>query len=383
MAAEPLEIAAVFRRFLGPYQERYGPLKLPSHRRAVRDILGCMTEAMGGGRYQCRQCQQTFWSYHGCRNRACPKCHGRQIVLWMEKRTAELLPCAYFHLVSTLPADLRSFCLGQQKLLYGLFMKTVAAALQELALEKRHLGGIPGILAVLHTWTTRMLYHPHVHLLATGGGLSPDGASWRSAARDYLVPVRKLSVLIRKRFAESLREQRPDLFARIPPEAWSKEWCSFCKPVGKGREAVVRYLARYVFRLAITNHRLVRIGQTHVTFRYKENRSGLWKTERITGVEFIRRFLLHVLPQGFHKVRYYGLWSAPKKKQCQALHLQLQIVQQQDIPATPRRLATLAEEALSRSELESHAFVVKCPACKSTTVTLVERLRRGGWPMIL
>lgn len=378
MAGSPIEIADVIRRFIEPYRQQYGHLMLPSHRRAIRDILGCMTEVMGGGRYRCRDCTETFWSYHGCRNRACPRCHGRQIALWMQKRTAELLPCDYFHLVATVPAELRALFLREQKLCYGLLMKSVAEALCELAKDKRYVGAVPAILAVLHTWTGQMLHHPHVHLLVSGGGLGEDGTTWHKAASGFLVPVKKLSPMISRRFAEALERERPDLFAQIPAKVWKREWCSFCKHFGAGKDAVLAYLARYVFRIAITKNRILAMDETHVTFRYKENDTGIWKTERIPGGEFIRRFLLHVLPRGFHKVRYYGLWSAPNQARYRAAHLQLQLAQRQAAPPEPVSLADLAEEALASSEIESHAFVVKCPRCRSAHVLLLNRTSRGG-----
>jgi DNA-directed RNA polymerase subunit RPC12/RpoP len=381
-APEPIEIADVIRRFIEPYRQQYGHLMLPSHRRAIRDILGCMTPAMGGGRYQCGDCQETFWSYHGCRNRACPRCHGRQIVQWMEKRTAQLLPCDYFHLVATVPAELRPLFLREQELCYGLLMKTVAQALCELAKDRRYVGAVPAILAVLHTWTGQMLYHPHVHLLVSCGGLSEDGTTWHQAPYAFLVPVKKLSPMISQQFAQALKKERPDLFDQIPRKVWKREWCSFCKHVGAGQAAVLRYLARYVFRMAITRSRILAMDESHVTFRYKDNDTGDWKIERIPGVEFIRRFLLHVLPQGFHKVRYYGLWSAPNQARHHAARLQLQLAQLQTDAPEPVSLADLAEEALSRSEIESHAFVIKCPRCKSANVILLGRHDRGGGAMI-
>lgn len=378
MADNPIEIADVIRTFIEPYQEQFGHLMLPSHRRALDDILRCMTPAMGGGRYRCRDCKETFWRYHGCRNRACPKCHGRQIIRWMEKRTAELLPCDYFHVIATAPAELRGLFLREQKLCYGIFMKAVASALCELAKDKRYVGAVPAIMAVLHTWMGRMLHHPHVHLLVSGGGLSEDGDTWHPTAYGFLVPVKKLSPMISQRFAQALQAQRPDLFAQISPKVWKKEWCSFCKHFGQGRKAVLSYLARYVFRIAITRSRILTMDETHVTFRYKDNDTGAWNTECITGVEFIRRFLLHVLPKGFHKVRYYGLWSASN----QSRHRSAQILLQLALPHVALKpstfIADLAETALAQSETEPHACTVKCPRCSSINVVLLERILRGG-----
>ncbi len=382
MSNSPIEIADVFRKFIEPHNKQFGHVMLPSHRRTISDILGCMTEVMGGGRYQCNDCNEKFWSYHGCRNRSCPKCHGRQIMTWMEKRTAEMLPCDYFHLVATVPGELRTLFLQEQKCLYGLLMKAVADALCELAQDKRYIGAKPGILTVLHTWTSQMHLHPHVHLLVTGGGVSEDGSTWHEAQSGFLVPVKKLSPMISQRFADVLKMERPDLFIQISPKTWKKEWCSFCKHFGKGKDAVIQYLARYVFRIAITNNRIVTMDETHVTFKYKENNTGEWKSERIPGVDFIRRFLLHVLPKGFHKVRYFGLWSTPKRELQKKALVLLQISQASSDPLQPVQLADLAEVALEKSEIESHAFVVKCPKCKSENVLLLEKRRRGVLSMV-
>lgn len=378
MNAKPFDIADVFARFGSAYRQQYGSNMLPSQRRAMRDILSCMTAAMGGGHYHCRDCDKTFWSYHGCRNRACPKCHGRQIALWLEKRSAELLPCDYFHVVATVPQELRGLFYGEQKLCYGLLMKTVASSVCELAALKCYIGAVPAILAVLHTWTGSLQYHPHVHLLVSAGGLDKDGLTWHTPKYKFLVPVKKLSSMISQRFANALQKQRPDLFAQISPQVWKKAWCSFCKSAGNGREAVLNYLSRYVFRIAITRNRLLTMDKTHVTFRYKDNDTGAWKVERIPGVEFIRRFLMHVLPRGFHKARYYGLWSAPHQSRHHQARIKLQLLQKELAPPSPTLVADVVEEALATSELEAHAFVVKCPRCKGTRLELLERIPRGG-----
>jgi Zn finger protein HypA/HybF involved in hydrogenase expression len=385
MNEPPLELAEVVRRFAGPYKEQFGHLMLPSHHRALQDIAGCMTETMGGGRYHCHDCHETFWRYHGCRNRSCPKCHGRQITDWLTHRSAEILPCTYFHLVATVPSELRTLFLRHQKILYGLLMKTAAEAVRDLAAERRYVGAEVGILAVLHTWTSRLHHHPHVHLLVTGGGVTEDGTAWHDAPNEFLVPVKRLSPMIARRFAEALQKGHPDLFGQIPTEAWSREWCSYCKPYGTGKDAVLQYLARYVFRIAITNHRLVSMDESHVTLRYKDHDTGQWKTERVEGVQFLRRFLFHVLPKGLHKVRYYGLWHPCKRDRQAQARLLLELT---TVPAADDNVplvADLAAEALEQSGLESHDHRVKCPKCGGTNVLLFETIRRRkpemvAWP---
>jgi hypothetical protein len=386
MRKAPLELADVVRRFVGPYKEQFGPLMLPSHHRALKDIARCMTAAMGGGRYHCHDCKETFWSYHGCRNRSCPKCHGRQIADWLTDRSAEILPCRYFHLVATVPSELRSLFLRHQKRLYSLLMKIAADAVRALAAEKRYVGAEVGILAVLHTWTGRLHHHPHVHMLVTGGGVTDDGTTWHDAPNEFLVPVKRLSPLIAKRFAQALQKGHPDLFRQIPANLWSRPWCSYCKSHGTGKDAVLQYLARYVFRIALTNHRLMSMDESHVTLRHKDHDTGQWKTERIEGVQFLRRFLFHVLPKGLHKVRYYGLWHPCKRdRQAQArllLELTTAPAPDNEVPL----VGDLAAEALGQSRLESHDPRVKCPKCGGTNVLLYQTIRRRKaemvtWPM--
>ncbi len=376
MRKPQLEFADVVRRFVGPYTEQFGHLMLPSHHRALQDIAACMTKAMGGGRYDCNDCHDTFWSYHGCRNRSCPKCHGRQIAEWFQNRNAEILPCNYYHVIATVPSELRSLFLRHQKILYGLLMKIATGAVRDLAAEKRYVGAEVGILAVLHTWTGQLHHHPHVHMMVTGGGVTEDGTAWHDAPNKFLVPVKKLSPMIAKRFAKALQKGHPDLFKQIPAKVWKRAWCSYSKPYGTGKDAVLNYLARYVFRIAITNHRLISMDQSHVTFKYKDHNTDQWKTERIEGVQFLRRFLFHVLPKGFHKVRYYGLWHPCKKDRQARARLLLELtttpVEGNQVPL----VGDLAEEALEKSGMESHGYTVKCPKCGSTNVLLLKETRR-------
>ncbi len=213
-----VELADVVRRFGPQYAARYGDRMMPSQKKALADIAACCTSELGGRLYRCDDCQDTFWHYHCCRNRACPKCHGSQARQWLEERQAELLPCDYFHAVVTVPSELRAVFRRHQKLLYGLLMQVSAAAVKDLCAEKRHLGALPGILSVLHTWNGRLGYHPHVHLLITGGGITADGQHWEPARGKYLVPVAVLSRKIAAQFRAALEAQAPAVFAERPGE---------------------------------------------------------------------------------------------------------------------------------------------------------------------
>ena len=323
-----IELGDVFRRFAHDYLSAHGASLLPSHRRAIADILACRTEALGGHRWRCNRCSEEIFSYHSCKNRSCPTCHRDQTERWLDARKAELLPCPYFHVTVTVPEELRDVLRANQRDGYGLLMKAVAAAIIELARDRRYVGGTVGVLAVLHTWTQQLVYHPHVHCLVTGGGVSDDGQSWHPARRDYLAPTKALARLVRGKLRVAFKKSRPDLV--VPDAVWSKPWVVHCTAWDEGAEAVLRYLARYVFRVAITNTRIVGLDDHGVTIRHKHRRSRRWRHTRLSGHEFMRRFLQHVLPRGFHKIRYYGLWHPSRREHAARVQLMLRL----DLQAT-------------------------------------------------
>jgi Putative transposase/Transposase zinc-binding domain len=383
-----LDLAEVVRRFRSQYISQYGQAMMPSQKRALADIAACCTKELGGRMYQCDDCQQSFWRYHCCRNRACPKCHGTQTRQWLQQRQAELLPCDYFHAVVTVPAELHAALRRHQKLLYGLLMQVAAEALKELCAKKRHLGALPGILAVLHTWNGRLGYHPHVHLLITGGGITPDSQHWEPARGEFLVPVAVLSRKVAAKFRDALKAKMPDVFADIAASVWQREWVSFVKHYGQGNQAVLNYLSRYVFRTALSNARILAMDQTHVTFRWKDRHAHAWRPERLPGVEFLRRFLQHVLPQGFHKVRYYGLWHPSKRTQSNRAWVLL-ILQPSTDTSEPLKLADLLEVLGQRTESidppfpeaeEEDLAIPPCPHCGSNRTRLIGQWPRFGIP---
>jgi hypothetical protein len=323
-----ISLADVLGRFAPAYQQRYPGALLPSHQRAIRDILACRTPALGGHLWHCPQCQRDVYVYHGCRNRACPACHTAQTQQWLLDRQAELLPCPYFHLTATVPEGLRNLFGSHQKVFYDLLMKLTARCVLDVAANPKHLGAMPGILAVLHTWTGTLQYHPHVHCLVTGGGVSADGQHWIACRPGFFLPVRVLSRHLRELFRQTLQQEHPELLAQVPPGVWQQQWVVHCLPWDAGEQGVLDYLARYVFRIAITERRLLALDQQTVTFQYKDRKANRQRTCRLEGTEFVRRFLQHVLPRGFHKVRYYGLWNPrPQRRQLMArvrLMMQLQ-----------------------------------------------------------
>lgn len=363
-----IEIAEVFRRFASAYQSAHGTSMLPSHQRAITDILACRTEALGGQLWRCNQCRAEVFSYHSCKNRSCPKCHTDQTERWLEARKVEMLPTPYFHVTITVPEELRAVLRANQRDGYALLMKAAAEAIIELARDPRFVGATVGVLAVLHTWTQQLLYHPHVHCLVTGGGVSADGRQWHPARQAFLVPVKALAKLVRGKLRAMFRKSRPDLV--LPEAAWSKPWVVHCTVWGEGEQAVLDYLARYVFRVAMTNSRIVGLDDHGVTLRYKKRKSNRWRTCRITGEEFLRRFLQHVLPKGLHKVRYFGLWHPAKH----ALVARARLLLLLDRPATPRQAETTQDAADLPADHTGPAEPRICLYCTEGRLVRVGRL---------
>jgi hypothetical protein len=330
-----IEVADVFRRFAADYLSAHGASMLPSHRRAIDDILACRTAALGGQVWRCEQCDTEVFSYHSCGNRSCPKCHTAQTQEWLACRQAEMLPVPYFHVTVTVPAELREVLRTQQRDGYAALMQASAAAIIQLARDPRYVGGTVAVLAVLHTWTQQLSFHPHVHCLVSGGGISEDASTCHPAHRKFLLPVKALAKLVRGRFRALLRRSCPDL--DIPDAAWRKPWVLHVTAWGNGEQAVLDYLARYVFRVALTSARIIDLDDEAVTVRYQERKTGRSRTCRLSGDEFMRRFLQHVLPRGFHKVRYFGLWHPAQRHNAARVRqmLQLQAPLKVDPPHEP------------------------------------------------
>lgn len=371
-----IDVADVVRRFGPSYLDAHGPSMLPSHRRVLADILACRTAELGGHLWRCSACSAETYTYHGCRNRSCPKCHADQTRDWLEARTAELLPCPYFHVTVTVPEELREVFRRHQRDCYGLLIGTTAEAIIELARDPRYVGGTVGVMAVLHTWTQRLDFHPHVHCLVTGGGVSADGEHWRPTSRDtFLLPVKALAKLVRGKLQAALASRLPGVV--VPAEAWRKPWVVHCVRWGEGERGVLDYLARYVFRTAITSSRIIALDDHSVTFRYKnrDDQDGKWRSCTLSGHEFLRRFCQHVLPKGFHKVRYYGLWHPSKRDRAGRVRLMLLLERKPNLPPAP--IETPDPAAVS----DQHEPRT-CPKCGKGHLILVRRLApsRDGIP---
>ena len=250
------ELADIFRLYGSAYRDKYGAQLLPSQRQALWEIAHCRTPTLGGQVYQCDACQQRHYSYHSCQNRHCPKCQNEAAQQWLERQQDQLLATPYFLVTFTLPAELRSLTFRHQKQLYHHLFRTSAAALQQLALDPRFVGGQIGMIGVLHTWTRDLRYHPHVHYLVPAGGISADGQTWIPTDSDFLVHVKPLSILFRAKFRDALKKTA--LFDQVSPQTWTKDWVVHAKPVGRGHQALT-YLSRYVLRVAICNKHILKV----------------------------------------------------------------------------------------------------------------------------
>jgi len=321
-----LEVADIFRSHGPAYRESYGPTMPLRHVRAMRAIELCRTARLGGHVDKCDHCGALRVSYNSCRNRHCPKCQGLDKERWLEARKRDLLPTRYFHVVFTLPASLRPLALRNQRALYNILFRAASETLKTLTQDPRHLGAEVGFIAVLHTWSQTLIDHPHLHCIVTGGGLSPDETEWIPCKKDFFLPVKIISRLFRGKFIAYLKQARQKgklkfpgkighmkengSFNNLVSELYKQEWVVYCKPPFSNAETVMDYLGRYTHRVAISNDRVVKMQGDQVTFRYRDrNDNDTIKYMTLHAQEFIRRFLMHILPDGFMKIRHYGILS--------------------------------------------------------------------------
>ena len=362
----------------------------------MKELALCRTAALGGHLDQCDQCGHCQPSYNSCRNRHCPKCQAAARGEWLEARCAELLPVGYFHVVFTLPEEIAQIALQNKAVIYNLLFQTSAQALQEIAADPRHLGAEIGFLSVLHTWGQNLLHHPHIHCVVPGGGISPDRTRWVASPANFFLPVRVLSRVFRGKFLAGLRRAWRDgklsfhgsleplrddrEFQRLIDRAYRREWVVYAKPPFGGAEQVLKYLARYTHRVAISNSRLVSTDNDRVTFRWKDYaRGGKCTIMTLLAVEFLRRFLLHVLPAGFQRLRRYGFLangqSQTKLELCRRLLRQ------------PSSTADAPLKSVTETGSEGEAAAPICPVCRQGRLRLRAETTRptlrkvmASWP---
>lgn len=314
----------VFRRYGPAFRARWGSQLSGQQLAAMHAIEACRTERLGGQVYRCPHCDQVRYSYHSCRNRHCPTCQHDAAQDWLARQQDLLLPVPYFLVTFTLPGVLRAVAFQHQAQVYDLLFRASAAALQQLAQDPRFVGGQIGMVGVLQTWTRDLRYHPHIHYLVAGGGLAADGRRWQTARADFLVHVKPLAILFRAKLRAALRQT--NLWASIPAAVWQQDWVVDCRPVGSGQTAL-KYLAPYVFRVALSNKRILALEEGVVSFRYQDGQTGQSHSCSLPADTFIERFLMHILPKGFVKVRYYGLFRVGARQQLKRLRAQLVLQQ--------------------------------------------------------
>ena len=340
MTRPPWEVADVIRRAGNRFIERYRESLTWAQMKVLTAIERCRTAALGGHRDQCVRCGYQAISYNSCRNRHCPKCQTNAREKWLRARQQELLPVGYFHLVFSVPHALVPLMWQNQRVFFTLLFEASAATLLEVASDPKHLGAEIGFLSILHTWGQTLQRHPHVHCVVPGGGLSPDHAQWVSSRSHFFLPVKVLSRVFRGKFVAGLRRgfrqkklsfhgaclplSNEKAFTALLRTLFRKDWVVYAKPPFGGPEHVLQYLARYTHRVAISNHRIVDVNDAHVTFRWKDYaHHSKRRTMSLTHEEFLRRFLRHVLPKGFPRIRYFGFLAnrrrAESLSQCRTL----------------------------------------------------------------
>jgi hypothetical protein len=355
-----ITLGEIMRVYGAAYRTQYGELLLPSQEAALRAIEACRTEALGGQLYACPACGATRYSYHSCRNRHCPRCQHDATQTWLERQQELLLPVPYFLVTFTLPSELRDVAYRHQRTLYNLLFRASAAALMQLARDPRFLGAQIGLVGVLQTWTRDLRYHPHVHYLVPGGGLADDGRSWITAKADFLVHVKPLAALFRAKLRAALRQTA--FWGEIPAVAWQQPWVVDCRNVGTAR-AALRYLAPYIFRVALSNRRIVRVADDQITFRCTSGDTGQTAYCTLPVQEFLRRFVQHILPKGFVKVRYYGLFRMGNRRSLARVRSQLLLLQHiaDQVPPAPAAAHARATR-LGQPTAVANAGLVQAPS---------------------
>jgi hypothetical protein len=385
------EVANVLNQHGDAYLRAHaGHLSL-GQRKVISAIRACRTAALGGHVARCEACDHVAIAYNSCRNRHCPKCQGQTARAWLEQRQADLLPVPYYHVVFTLPAPVAAVAFQNKAVVYDLLFRTAADTLLTIAADPKHLGARIGLTAVLHTWGSALTHHPHVHVVVPGGGLAPDGSRWIACRPGFFLPVRVLSRLFRRLFLDRLADAQrigrlafhgdlvhlSDAAAFAAPLAPLRrsEWVVYAKRPFAGPEAVLAYLSRYTHRAAISNSRLLALDERGVTFRWKDYRArdgatgGEWiKTMTLSANEFIRRFLLHVLPSGFHRIRHYGLFASGTRA--------ANIARIRSLLAPPSPSYSDPEPVTTEDQ-----STPACPCCGGQLV-VIERFRRGASPQV-
>jgi len=393
MPRPAFELAAVFRRF-GKAFRAARPI-FRAQARVMRAVEICRTAVLGGHVEQCGHCSHTRNAYNSCRNRHCPKCQNTERARWLAARKAELLPVEYFHVVFTVPPPIAQIAFQNPREVYGILFRAVAETLLTIARDPEHLGAEIGFFAILHTWGQNLLHHPHVHCVVPGGGLSSDGSRWISCRSRFFLPVRVLSALFRRLLLEALERafkqgklrffgelaglRDPTGFAAHLEPVREAKWVVYAKPPFGGPAHVLEYLGRYTHRVALSNDRILDVEEQGVTFQWKDYRNGKGRTKsrrmRLEGAEFIRRFLMHVLPDRFQRIRHCGFLANRRRKPSLALCRRL-------LSSPMAELLPGAEQCAAACEAIAPRLPIRCPACGIGVMIRVAILPTYRWPSI-
>jgi Putative transposase/Transposase zinc-binding domain len=392
LARPALEVADIFRGHGATWRAANAGHVSLAQLKVMNAIESCRTAALGGHVARCEDCAHTIIAFNSCKNRHCPKCQGAAARTWMEEREAELLPVPYFHVVFTLPSAIGSIAYQNKHVIYELLFKASAETMQTIAADPKHLGARLGITAVLHTWGSAMTHHPHVHMIIPGGGLSSDGKQWIAAKPNFFLPVLVLSKLFRRLMLEKLVASHkggklafygehailadPIAFAKLLKPLKRTRWFVYSKRPFAGPKAVLAYLSRYTHRVAISNGRLIGADENGITFRVKDYRidgPDRYKTMTLAPGEFIRRFMLHVLPKGFHRIRHYGLLARGAAKAQTLARVRELIAAAKPQPVTPKQQDTNNPAASADKPIHP------CPCCGGRMV-IVETFEAGATP---
>ena len=366
-----IEIADILRQGFGNYLDKYGPLPKEQYT-IVNALMACRTSQLGGHVNRCAGCGYEEISYNSCRNRHCSKCQGKNALQWVECRVEELLPVPYFHVVLTVPQQLNPIALRNRKPFYDLLFKAGSETLQELAKKKKWIGGEIGFFTVLHTWGQNMMEHPHIHCVVPGGGLVKNRKQWKQTRRNFLFPVKVVGKLFRGKFLDYFQKavkneeicfhgktgnlNQKKYYQDLISELYRKNWIVYTKEPFAGAEQVVKYLSRYTHRIAISNRRIIAMEDGKVTFRWKDYRDrNQWKIMTLDAVEFIRRFLMHFLPKGFVRIRYFGFMANRVRKMLLGICRQL-IEKVGQIKINTESIISFFNEFSNK---------LKCPVCHS------------------
>jgi len=389
-----LEVGDVFRRYGEIFRQQHAGSLSRAQLRVMTAIECCRTAALGGHIEQCDQCHFQRIAYNSCRDRHCPKCQSLARAQWIEDRQAELLDTQYFHVVFTVPEEIAAIAFQNRKVVYDILFRATSETLRTIAVDPKHLGAEIGFFAVLHSWGQSLMFHPHLHCVVPGGGLSPDGNRWIPCRKGFFLPVRALSRLFRRLFVESMEKafdagqlqffsaleelRDPTAFRRLLGRVRSREWVVYAKKPFAGPQQVLDYVGRYTHRVAISNNRILNIEDGLVTFRYKDYRDGSQqRTMTLAADEFIRRFLLHVLPEGFHRIRYYGFFGARYRKekleQCRQL-----------LGMVPREPESKMAELDYRDRYQAltGSSLWECPACHRGRMIVIREIPPRSIPTI-